>query len=59
MEADDVTNYFRGDCRRGENNLGWGGGGETQLKVPFEEMRSRIIVQETRFVSFRAYPSGN
>lgn len=26
------------------------GGGETQLKVPFEEMRSRIIVQETRFV---------
>lgn len=47
MEADDVTNYFRGDCRRGE------GGG------PFEEMRSRIIVQETRFVSFRAYPSGN
>lgn len=34
-----------------ENNCGGG--------VPFEEMRSRIIVQETRFVSFQAYPSGN
>lgn len=39
MEADDVTNYFRGIVV-GERTIVGGGGGETQLKVPFEEMQS-------------------